>query len=42
MVKRNLGWTLRARAGGRRKKEMLLRVVTHNVMLLANEQEPEE
>ena len=39
MVKRNQGSALRARTPERRKKEMLLRALTHNIMLLANEQE---
>lgn len=34
MIKRNLGSALRARTAGRRSKELLLRVVTHNVMIL--------
>jgi len=34
MIKRNLGSALRARTGRRRSMELLLRVVTHNVMLL--------
>ena len=42
MVKRNQGSALRARTPDRRKKEMLLRVLTHNIMLLAAEQEKEE
>ena len=42
MVKRNQGSALRARTPERRKKEMLLRVLTHNIMLLAKEQEREE
>ena len=33
MVKRNQGSALRSRAPARRKKEMLLRVLTHNIML---------
>ena len=35
MIKRNLGSALRARTTIRRKHELLLRVLTHNVMLLA-------
>ena len=42
MVKRNQGSALRSRTPERRKKDMLLRVLTHNIMLLANEQEREE
>jgi hypothetical protein len=34
MIKRNLGSALRAQTARRRSKELLLRVVTHNVMLL--------
>jgi Transposase DDE domain len=34
MIKRNLGSALRARTPGRRSKELLLRVVTHNIMIL--------
>ena len=41
MVKRNQGSALRSRTPERRKKEMLLRVLTHNIMLAA-EQELEE
>jgi hypothetical protein len=33
MVKRNLGSALRARTAPRRRREMLLRAVTHNLML---------
>jgi Transposase DDE domain len=36
MVKRNLGSACRSRTPRGRKKDMLLRVVTHNVMILAN------
>jgi hypothetical protein len=36
MVKRNLGSACRARSGRGRKKELLLRVITHNLMILAN------
>jgi hypothetical protein len=41
MVKRNQGSALRSRTPERRKKEMLLRVLTHNIML-ACKQELEE
>lgn len=34
MIKRNLGSALRARTARRRSKELLLRVVTHNLMIL--------
>ena len=34
MVKRNLGSALRARTPKRREREMMLRAVVHNVMLL--------
>jgi hypothetical protein len=34
MIKRNLGSALRARTARRRSKELLLRVVTHNIMIL--------
>jgi len=36
MVKRNLGSACRARTPMGRKKDMLLRAVTHNVMIVAN------
>ncbi len=36
MVKRNLGSACRSRTPRGRKKDMLLRVVTHNLMILAN------
>jgi hypothetical protein len=36
MLKRNMGAALRARTEQRREREMLLRVVVHNVMLLCN------
>jgi hypothetical protein len=36
MIKRNLGSACRARTATGRKKDMLLRVVTHNLMILAN------
>jgi hypothetical protein len=42
MVKRNQGSALRARTPERQKQEMLLRVLTHNIALLANLQEDEE
>ena len=35
MLKRNLGSALRARSAVRRRHELLLRVLTHNIMLLA-------
>jgi hypothetical protein len=35
MIKRNLGSALRARTAVRRRNELLLRVLTHNIMLLA-------
>lgn len=35
MIKRNLGSALRARTTVRRRHELLLRVLTHNIMLLA-------
>lgn len=41
MIKRNQGSALRSRTPERRKQEMLLRVLTHNIML-ACEQEIEE
>ena len=41
MVKRNQGSALRSRTPARRKKEMLLRVLTHNLMLLAKRRETE-
>ena len=34
MIKRNLGSALRARTARRRSKELLLRVITHNLMIL--------
>jgi hypothetical protein len=37
MIKRNLGSALRARTAPRRRNELLLRVVTHNLMILINE-----
>ncbi len=36
MVKRNLGSACRARTPTGRKKDMLLRVITHNLMIVAN------
>lgn len=38
MMKRNLGSALRSRTPERRKQEMLLRVITHNIMLLCGEE----
>jgi transposase len=38
MIKRNLGSACRARSGRARKKDLLLRVLTHNLMILANYQ----
>ena len=35
MIKRNQGSALRSRTPERREKEMMLRVLTHNIMLLA-------
>lgn len=35
MIKRNLGSALRARTSVHRRQELLLRVLTHNIMLLA-------
>lgn len=35
MIKRNLGSAMRARTPVRRRHELLLRVLTHNIMLLA-------
>ncbi len=37
MIKRNLGSALRARTAVRRRHELLLRVLTHNIMLLAQD-----
>ncbi len=34
MIKRNLGSALRAKSAGRRSMELLLRCVTHNIMVL--------
>jgi hypothetical protein len=39
MIKRNEGSALRSRTPERRKQEMMLRVLTHNIMLLAKEGE---
>lgn len=39
MLKRNMGAALRARTEKRREREMLLRVVVHNVMLMCNVRE---
>jgi hypothetical protein len=36
MIKRNLGSALRARTARRRAMELLLRVITHNLMILTN------
>jgi len=36
MIKRNLGSACRAKTATGRRKDMLLRAVTHNVMILAN------
>jgi len=41
MIKRNCGSALRSRTPERRKKEMLLRVITHNIMLLCGEEKKE-
>jgi hypothetical protein len=35
MTKRNLGSALRSKTAVRRRHEMLLRVLTHNLMILA-------
>ncbi|MEA2711797.1 MAG: hypothetical protein QOF78_4398, partial [Phycisphaerales bacterium] len=35
MIKRNLGSAMRARTAVARRHELLLRVLTHNIMLLA-------
>ena len=37
MIKRNLGSALRARTAPRRRNELLLRVITHNLMILQQE-----
>jgi hypothetical protein len=34
MIKRNLGSALRARTARRRSRELLLRCITHNIMVL--------
>jgi hypothetical protein len=39
MIKRNQSSSLRSRTPGRQKKEMMLRVLTHNIMLLCEERE---
>jgi len=39
MMKRNLGSALRSRTPERRKKEMMLRVLVHNISLLCDEME---
>jgi hypothetical protein len=39
MMKRNQGESLRSRTPERRKKEMLLKVLTHNIMLLCDQAE---
>ena len=39
MIKRNLGSALRSRTPERQKQEMMLRVLTHNIMLLCDEHE---
>jgi hypothetical protein len=36
MVKRNLGCACRSRSAWGRKKDMLLRAITHNIMIVAN------
>jgi hypothetical protein len=36
MVKRNLGCACRSRSARGRKKDMLLRAITHNIMIVAN------
>ena len=36
MIKRNLGSALRAKSARRRSMELLLRVITHNLMILTN------
>jgi hypothetical protein len=41
MIKRNQGSALRSRTPERREKEMLLRVLTHNIALLCAEEEKE-
>lgn len=39
MIKRNLGSALRSRTPERQKKEMMLRAIVHNIMLLCDESE---
>jgi transposase len=39
MIKRNLGSALRSRTPERQKKEMMLRVLVHNIMLACAEEE---
>ena len=39
MIKRNQGSALRSRTPERRKQEMLLRVLTHNIALMCAEEE---
>jgi hypothetical protein len=39
MIKRNQGSALRSRTPERRKQEMLLRVITHNIVLMCAEEE---
>jgi hypothetical protein len=41
MIKRNCGSALRSRTPQRKKQEMRLRVITHNIMLLCGEQSEE-
>jgi hypothetical protein len=41
MIKRNQGSALRSRTPERRKQEMLLRVITHNITLMCAEEEKE-
>lgn len=41
MIKRNCGSALRSRTPARRKKEMLLQAITHNIMLLCGEETKE-
>jgi hypothetical protein len=36
MVNRNLGSACRARTAAGRKKDMMLRAITHNLMIVAN------
>jgi hypothetical protein len=37
MIKRNLGSACRARTAVGRKKDLLLRALTHNLMIVANQ-----